>query len=167
VEIIVSDSKKLSASFVFSHPIHFLSFGFGSGLAPKAPGTFGTLAAIPIFLLLTPLSLPIYLAVCILLSIIGIYWCGYSAKALNTHDHPGIVWDEICGYLIAMTAFVPSWQNIIIGFCLFRLFDILKPWPIKWADKKVAGGFGIMLDDIIAGILAWCCLYAINYLDWL
>jgi len=160
----VNIQKKIPVKFVFSHPVHFLSFGFGSGLAPKAPGTFGTLAAIPVFFLLSGLNLTTYITVCLLVTLLGIYLCSYSAKALKVHDHPAIVWDEICGYLITMIAFVPSWQNVLIGFCLFRFFDILKPWPIKWIDSKVSGGLGIMLDDVVAGIFAWGCLYGINVL---
>lgn len=159
----MNNQHKISAKLVFSHPIHLLSFGFGSGLAPKAPGTFGTLVAIPLFILLAELSLPVYLSLCVVATLLGIYLSGYSAKALKVHDHPGIVWDEICGYLITMIAFVPSWQNILIGFCLFRLFDIFKPWPIKLIDSKVSGGLGIMLDDVIAGLFAWLCLYGINH----
>lgn len=159
-------SQPVSAKNVFTHPVHFLAFGFGSGLAPKAPGTFGTLLAVPIFLLASQLSLAFYILFCLLVSLVGIYLCGHSAKLLNTHDHPGIVWDEFAGFFITMIGFAASWPNIVIGFILFRLFDILKPWPIKWIDQKVSGGFGIMLDDILAGIFAWCCLYGINLL-WL
>jgi phosphatidylglycerophosphatase A len=154
--------KKIPIKIILTDPIHFLAFGFGSGLAPKAPGTFGTLMAVPLFLLLADLTLPVYLTVCVFVSLIGIYICGQSAKLLKTHDHPGIVWDEFAGFFITMIGFAATWQNIIIGFVLFRIFDILKPWPIKWIDKKVEGGFGIMLDDILAGVFAWCCLYGAN-----
>ncbi|TQV85292.1 phosphatidylglycerophosphatase A family protein [Aliikangiella coralliicola] len=159
-------SKPVPAKFVFSHPVHFLSFGFGSGLAPKAPGTFGTLAAIPLYLLVAELSLAYYLLTCALVSLVGIYFCHHTANRLKVHDHPGIVWDEIAGFLITMIGFAATWQNLLIGFVLFRIFDILKPWPIKWIDKHVSGGFGIMLDDLIAGGFAWCCLYGVNHL-WL
>jgi phosphatidylglycerophosphatase A len=152
----------IPAKMIFTHPVHFLAFGFGSGLAPKAPGTFGTLAAVPIFLLLSQTGLLAYLIVCVIVSLSGIYICGKSASLLKTHDHPGIVWDEIAGFLITMVGFSVNWQNLLIGFILFRLFDIFKPWPIKWADSNVNGGLGIMLDDLMAGILAWCCLYGVN-----
>lgn len=158
--------NNVAAKTVFTSPLHFLAFGFGSGLAPKAPGTFGTLAVVPIYYLLAQTSLEVYLAVTIFICVIGIYLCGESARKLKTHDHPGIVWDEFAGYLITMTAISLTWQNVLIGFILFRIFDIVKPWPIKWADRKVSGGLGIMLDDIIAGLFAWGCLLGINYL-WL
>lgn len=160
--------KKIPARLIFSDPVHFFAFGFGSGLAPKAPGTFGTLAAVPIFLLLSSLNLTLfeYIGISIFVCLSGIFLCDASAKKLNIHDHPGIVWDEFAGFLITMTGFTVSWQNLLLGFIFFRVFDILKPWPIKWIDKKVAGGFGIMLDDIIAGIFAWICLYGVNQL-WL
>lgn len=139
---------------VFKNPIHFLAFGFGSGLLPKAPGTWGTLVAIPIWYALSFLSLPWYVVATLLLSILGIGICHYSAKKLGVHDHPGIVWDEFCGYLVTMIAAPTGWIWPIIGFILFRIFDIIKPWPIKWLDKKVHGGFGIMIDDLLAGFFA-------------
>jgi len=136
------------------NPIHFLAFGFGSGLAPKAPGTFGTLAAIPIYLLIAQQTLWVYLLITLIVSIAGIYICDKTSRDMGVHDHGGIVWDEIAGYLITMIAVPFSWTAVITGFVLFRLFDILKPWPISWLDKKVGGGLGIMLDDIVAGLFA-------------
>lgn len=135
-------------------PSCFLAIGFGSGLAPKAPGTFGTLVAVPIFLLLSPLPLWAYLAVTTLIFLIGIPICGRCSARLGVHDHSGIVWDEIAGFLITMAAVPaePAW--IAAGFLLFRLFDILKPWPIRWLDRRVSGGFGIMVDDLLAGLFA-------------
>lgn len=146
-------SKPVPAS-VWRHPIGFLAVGFGSGLAPKAPGTFGTLAAVPIYLLVSQLSLWPYLAITLLVSLVGIGICEVAARMLGVHDHPAIVWDEIAGYLVTMIAAPTGWEWIIIGFVLFRLFDIVKPWPIRWLDAKVAGGFGIMIDDVLAGIFA-------------
>ena len=144
-----------------SNPWHLLAFGFGSGLAPKAPGTFGTLAAIPLYLLLQYLSLPLYLAVVLVACIIGITICGKTSSDLGVHDHPGIVWDEFCGYWITMIAAPTGWQWIVVGFVLFRIFDIWKPWPISVADKKLHGGLGIMLDDVIAGVFALAILQGI------
>ncbi|HEY0635606.1 MAG TPA: phosphatidylglycerophosphatase A [Gammaproteobacteria bacterium] len=135
-------------------PVHFLALGFGSGLAPFAPGTLGTLAAVPLYLLLQPLSLPIYVAVTALLFIVGVFICDLSARKLGVHDHPGIVWDEVVGYLVTMTAAPAGWHWLVVGFVLFRLFDILKPWPIRFIDQRVEGGFGIMLDDLLAGVMA-------------
>jgi len=131
-----------------------LAFGFGSGLSPKAPGTIGTIAAIPLWWLLAQLPLASYLIVVLVSAIIGIYICGAAAKTLGVHDHGGIVWDEFVGFWIAMAALPVTWTSLILGFVLFRFFDIVKPWPISWLDKKVSGGFGIMIDDVIAGLAA-------------
>ncbi len=148
---------------VLSNPIHFLAFGFGSGLAPIAPGTFGTLAAIPLYLLIQPLSLPIYLVVTAIVCIIGIWICGKSSEMLGVHDHSGIVWDEFAGYFVTMIAAPAGWLWIILGFGLFRLFDIWKPWPISVLDKKVHGGLGIMVDDILAGVFSMVIIQLIFY----
>jgi len=131
-----------------------LAFGFGSGLSPKAPGTMGTLAAIPLWWLLAQLPLSTYLVVVLIAAVAGIVICGRAADRLGVHDHGGIVWDEFVGFWIAMAALPVTWQSLILGFVLFRLFDILKPWPISWLDRRVSGGFGIMIDDVIAGIAA-------------
>jgi len=139
---------------ILTNPIHLLAFGFGSGLAPKAPGTFGTLAAIPIYLLFEPLSLTSYLVVLVLLSLLSFYIAGKSAQMLGVHDHGGIVIDEICGYLVTMALAPAGWQWVVLGFILFRIFDILKPWPINYLDKNISGGLGIVLDDLMAGIYA-------------
>ncbi|PHS73808.1 MAG: phosphatidylglycerophosphatase A [Cycloclasticus sp.] len=144
------------------NPIHMLAFGFGSGLAKKAPGTMGTLAAMPIYYCLSMYFISNYLQVLLVVVISGIWICGKAADDIGVHDHGGIVWDEIAGYLLTMYWVPFSGLNMLFGFVLFRLFDILKPWPINWADKQVSGGFGIMLDDLIAGIMAAACLYGFN-----
>lgn len=141
-----------------TNPVHLLAFGFGSGLAPKAPGTMGTIAAVPFYLLLQHLPSTYYLLMLLVTAIVGIYLCGKAAEDLKVHDHPGIVWDEFVGYWLTMFMAPAGWMWIIIGFVLFRLFDILKPWPISWLDKKVGGGFGIMVDDVLAGLFALLCL---------
>ncbi len=142
-------------------PIQFLAVGFGSGLAPKAPGTFGTLAAIPLFIMLSSLPVTAYIAVVIVLSVLGVYICDKAAKAAGVHDHPAIVWDEFIGYFITMILAPVTWQAIVVGFVLFRIFDIFKPWPISYLDKYVHGGLGIMIDDILAGIFALICMQLI------
>ena len=142
------------ASLLFKHPAHFLSLGFGSGLSPIIPGTAGTLAAIPIYLLMEPLSLVWYLFAVAVMSIVGFWICGFTTRALGVPDHGSIVWDEIVGYLITMAALPPGWLWMVLGFFLFRVLDILKPWPISWVDRNMKGGIGIMLDDILAGVLA-------------
>jgi len=135
-------------------PTLMLAFGFGSGLSQKAPGTMGTLAAIPLWWLLAQLPLSTYLVVVLVAAVAGILICGRAADRLGVHDHGGIVWDEFVGFWIAMAALPVTWQSLILGFVLFRLFDILKPWPISWLDRRVSGGFGIMIDDVIAGLAA-------------
>ena len=140
------------------HPVHLLAFGFGAGLSPLAPGTAGTLVAVPVYLGLSLLPSWGYLLATALVIAAGVVICGWSARRLGVHDHPGIVWDEIAGYLVTM-AWAPAgplW--VLAGFILFRLFDILKPWPIGWLDRRVGGGTGIMLDDVAAGVAAMACL---------
>ena len=144
-------------------PTLLLAFGFGSGLSPKAPGTMGTLAAIPLWWLLAQLPLTSYLIVVLIAAVVGITICGRAADQMGVHDHGGIVWDEFVGFWIAMVALPITWQSVILGFVLFRLFDILKPWPISWLDKKVSGGFGIMIDDVIAGLAAAAVIYFLGY----
>ena len=148
----MSTNKK--TAFNLASPIQFLALGFGSGLAPKAPGTFGTLAAIPLYLLLMNLTTLYYAVATVLICIAGVYICGKAAEEVGVHDHPAIVWDEIAGFLITMFMVPFSVQSLVVGFLLFRFFDILKPWPISIADKKLKGGFGIMFDDILAGLFA-------------
>jgi len=139
----------------------FLAFGFGSGLVKKMPGTMGTVAAIPVYLAFIQFNIWVYSVLTLLVCIAGIKICDDAAKRLGEHDFGGIVWDEVAGYLVTMW-FVPfSWYSVMVGFILFRIFDILKPWPIKWVDQKVDGGFGIMLDDVLAGIFAAVLLYFI------
>lgn len=140
-------------------PVNFLALGFGSGLVPVAPGTAGTLAAIPVYLLLQPLAPGVYLPLVVALFLAGIPICGFTARRLQVHDHPGIVWDEVVGYLVTM-AFAPAgWLWVVAGFVLFRIFDVAKPWPIQWFDRRVSGGLGIMLDDLVAGMFAAAVLW--------
>jgi len=146
-------AEKLSAGLL-RHPLVFMALGFGSGLVPKGPGTAGTVVAVPVYLLLQPLSVTVYLALVAALFIVGIPICAHAARRMGVHDHPGIVWDEIVGYLVTMTFAPQGWLWIAAGFVLFRLFDIAKPWPIRLLDRKVGGGFGIMVDDLLAGIFA-------------
>jgi phosphatidylglycerophosphatase A len=146
--------NRLSPKQILTDPILFLAFGFGSGLAKKAPGTCGTLAAIPLYLLLAQTGNLTYSLITLVVTIAGIWICGLAADKLGEHDFGGIVWDEIAGYLITLW-FIPfTWLNVVLGFVLFRFFDILKPWPIKIADRKVKGGFGIMFDDVLAAVFA-------------
>ena len=146
---------------VLRNPIHFFSFGFGVGLSPVAPGTMGTLIAIPIYFCLAAFTSAIYLLVVVILFFLGCWCAAQTAEALNTHDHPGIVIDEIVGFLITML-FVPiTWYWVILGFIFFRLFDIWKPWPISAADQSVKGGLGIMLDDVLAALYGLLSLHIV------
>lgn len=144
--------------FRLGNPVHCLALGFGTGLAPRAPGTVGTLVGIPLYLLLQPLAAGYYLAVVAVGFLVGIYVCRRTAGDVGVHDHPAIVWDEVIGYLVTMALVPASWLAVVAGFLLFRLFDVLKPPPIRAVDRRIHGGFGIMFDDVLAGLYAWLCL---------
>lgn len=135
------------------HPAVFLATGFGSGLSPKAPGTVGTLVSLLLFLFLQDTTWPL-LFVCVVGFAIGIWLCEVTTEKLGVHDHGGIVWDEFIGLWITMLWVPLTAVNLLLAFILFRIFDILKPWPIAYLDKRVGGGFGIMIDDVLAGIFA-------------
>ncbi|MDO6763039.1 phosphatidylglycerophosphatase A [Agarivorans sp. 1_MG-2023] len=154
---------KALARLNLRNPLHLCAVGFGSGLAPKAPGTFGTVAAIPVYLLLAPLSSWLYITLVVLSFIFGVWCCQKASDAMGVHDHGGIVWDEFVGYWITMFMVPLSPLNVLLGFVLFRFFDVLKPWPIKVLDKKVHGGFGIMIDDVLAGVFAAICLQVVLF----
>jgi phosphatidylglycerophosphatase A len=142
---------------------HWLAFGLGSGLAPVAPGTWGTLAALPLYLLMAPLPVWAYVAAVAVLFALGIWVCGETARDLGLDDPSAIVWDEWVG-LLATLALVPEgWGWLLAGFALFRLIDILKPWPIRLLDRSVHGGLGIMLDDLVAGLTAWLVLQGLAF----
>ncbi len=133
------------------NPIHLLAAGFGSGLAPRAPGTAGTFAALLPWWGLHALPMTWYVIIVALGALLGIYCCGKTARDMRVHDHGAIVWDEFIGLWIALAWLPTSFAWVVAGFVLFRVFDIWKPWPIRWCDKHVHGGLGIMLDDIVAG----------------
>lgn len=153
------------AALKLSNPLHLLALGFGSGLSPIMPGTMGTLAAIPFYLLMTALPLWLYVTLLIIGFVAGIKICNAATSAIGRHDHGAIVWDEFIGFGITMLAAPAGWTWIAIGFVLFRFFDMVKPWPISWFDRRVHGGFGIMLDDVIAGLFALVCLQGLALLQ--
>jgi phosphatidylglycerophosphatase A len=159
-------TDKITPSALIKDPGHALSFGFGSGLSPYAPGTMGTLAAIPFYLLAAQFGTLSVLIACLCICVLGIYLCARTTSALGVHDHPAIVWDEIAGYFVTMLFAPVSIATVIIGFVLFRMFDILKPWPISVIDSRLKGGLGVMLDDILAGIFALIVLQLILHLGW-
>ncbi|PSU32059.1 phosphatidylglycerophosphatase A [Photobacterium lutimaris] len=150
------------------NPWHFLATGFGSGLSPVIPGTMGTVAAIPLYLLMVQLPFTAYLVITVAAAIIGITICQKTSDDMGVHDHGSIVWDEFVGFWITMAiAPVVSWQWVLAGFVLFRFFDMVKPWPISWLDKHVHGGLGIMVDDILAGFMAMIALWGLgHWLGW-
>lgn len=145
----------MTAGFDPRRPHHWLAFGLGSGLSPWAPGTVGTLAAIPLYLVLAPLPLGWYLGLLASISAIGVWACERTARDLGQEDPSAIVWDEWAGYLLAMTAAPSGWPWVLAGFAAFRLFDIWKPWPIGPAERLRPAGLGIMADDLAAGAMAW------------
>jgi phosphatidylglycerophosphatase A len=142
-------------------PEGLIALGFGAGLAPRAPGTFGTAVAVPLYLVMAPWPLWVYLAGLVLITGVGIWVCDRVAGDLGVHDHPAIVWDEIAGFLVTMTASPAGLIWVALGFVLFRLFDIAKPGPIGFLDRRLRGGLGIMVDDLAAGAAAWLVLQAI------
>ncbi|MDH3399359.1 MAG: phosphatidylglycerophosphatase A [Chromatiales bacterium] len=154
-------NKAVSPKTVFTDGVHFLAFGFGSGLAPWAPGTAGTLVAVFLEWPMRAQSLEIRLLVAAAMFVVGVWICGESARRLDAHDHPGIVWDEFAGYFLTMLLAPQGWIWSLVGFALFRFFDILKPWPIREVDHRLGGGIGIMVDDTLAGVFAGAILWAI------
>lgn len=149
-------------------PVLLLAFGFGSGLAPKAPGTAGTLAAVPLWLMIALIPQVAQFLLVAVVIVVGIPICGIAARSLGVHDHGGIVWDEFAGLFLTLLLLPagpgPEWVWLLIGFVLFRAFDILKPWPIRWLDRHVPGGTGIMLDDLLAALFAVGAGYGLSAL---
>ena len=156
------DIPRPPARLILTTPEHLLAFWFGAGLAPVAPGTFGTLVGVPLFFAMAWLPWPVYAAITAVLFVAGCWICGASSRLLQVHDYPGFVFDEIVGFLITCLPMLPGlggpeWHpalGMLAAFALFRLFDVLKPWPIRLLDRHVHGGLGIMLDDAVAGAVA-------------
>ncbi|MHB1948973.1 MAG: phosphatidylglycerophosphatase A family protein [Gammaproteobacteria bacterium] len=149
---------------IWQKPSHFIAFGFGSGAIPIAPGTFGTLLAIPFYLALRNLPNGIYLAVVILIMLGSMWLCSKVSRELDVHDHQGMNIDEFVGYLVTMYAAPHGIKWIFIGFILFRLFDILKPQPIRYIDAKFTGGIGVVLDDVVAGIFSFLVIRVLHWM---
>lgn len=146
--------SKIDLRHLLANPVHFLAFGFGFGLSPLAPGTLGTLPALPLYWWIQDWPLMEYLLLVLALFLVGVWVCQVTARDLEIKDPSGVVWDEFVGFLVTMTAAPSGWGWILGGFILFRLFDIWKPWPIRVLDRRLSGGLGIMLDDVVAGIFA-------------
>jgi phosphatidylglycerophosphatase A len=149
-------SRRPDARFLVAHPAHFIALGFGSGLAPRAPGTFGTLAAWALYALLGLVLPPLAIAfLAIPLFFLGVWACGVTGRDLGAQDHGSMVWDEIVAFLpLAALASASVWLQLV-AFLLFRLFDIWKPYPIRLLDRNVKGGFGVMVDDLVAAAYAY------------
>ena len=156
----MTDRKKLTADQrrrLLASPAGWIACGLGSGLAPVAQGTFGSLAAILPWLALRHLAVPLYLLVLVLAFALGTWACSFAGRALGVDDHRSLVWDEFVGQWLALLPLLvmPSpWWMVALGFALFRLFDVWKPWPIGWLDGHLKGGLGVMVDDVVAGVYA-------------
>jgi phosphatidylglycerophosphatase A len=150
--------------FLLRHPAHFLALGLGSGLAKKAPGTFGTVAAIPLFAALMLLPATAQYVVIALLFVAGIPICTRAGNALGVSDHGSIVWDEIVAFMLVLEFTPFAWQWWLLAFLLFRLFDIWKPFPIRQCDARLKGGFGVMFDDLLAAIYTIAGIKALLWL---
>lgn len=149
----------LPTGFLWRHPAHLFAFGFGAGAIRYAPGTWGTAAALPAALLLHHLP-PLGYALFLVMAFgFGVWSCGTAGKHLGVDDHPGMVWDEMVGYWIAIAALPPRWEWWLAAFILFRVFDIWKPWPIGELDRRLHGGFGVMVDDAAAGLVCGIILF--------
>lgn len=146
-------------------PRMLLAFGFGSGLSPVVPGTMGTLVALPGLWLLALLPWPGYVVALVIATLVGIHLCGYSSNKLRVHDHKGIVWDEFVGMWLTLFMVPLTATSVAVGFVVFRLFDMVKPWPISVIDRKVHGGIGIMLDDLLAGLAALAVMQTLIYFE--
>ncbi len=145
------------------NPWHCLALGFGSGLMPKAPGTFGSLAALPLCMGLVYLDWYYVLLVSIITFIVGIHASNVTEKAMGMHDNSSIVIDEFDGMFISIMFFPHQWYLACVAFVLFRFFDVLKPFPIGYLDKRVGGGLGVMLDDVLAGIFSCVSAHILFY----
>lgn len=156
--------SKATPRSIWTNPLHFIAFGFGSGAAPVAPGTFGTVAAIPIYLFIYHYPLWLYSLLLLIGIVLGCWIIDITERDIGEHDHKGIVWDEVVGYLLTMLAAPHGWRWVLLGFILFRLFDIWKPWPISWMDKHIKGGVGTVVDDLAAAVPAWIIMQLLAWM---
>ena len=141
------------AKTVFGDPVHLLAFGFGAGLSPKAPGTAGSVWGVALAVATASWGWQWELGLAVLMTLVGVWICGVSAKRLGVHDHGGIVWDEIVGAYLIFLPIPRTWPWLLAGFVVFRILDIVKPWPIRELDHRLHGGLGIMLDDVVAALI--------------
>jgi phosphatidylglycerophosphatase A len=154
----MSDKSTLTSEqrrLLLATPIGWVACGFGSGLAPVAQGTFGSLAALLPWLFLRTLPMQLYMFAVVVAFVLGVWVCGIAGRALGVDDHRAIVWDEFVGLWIALIPVLAGpWWMVVVGFALFRLFDVWKPWPIRLLDQRLKGGMGVMVDDVVAGVFA-------------
>ena len=150
--------NQIPQGFLLSSPVHFVSLGFGTGLSPRGPGTVGTLVGFPLLFLLSPLPLAVQIATLLVFFIGGCLLCEITGKALGVPDHGGIVWDEIVAFCAVLMTVPGDWAWWAAAFVAFRFFDILKPMPIGWFDRRYKNGFGVMFDDVLAAAYAIACL---------
>lgn len=154
-----------NVKFLFSHPAHFIALGFGSGLSPRAPGTIGTLFGWALYPIIKhPVSDGLFLILLVSLFVAGVMVCDRTGRSLGVPDHGAIVWDEMVAIwlVLLVTPTTLAWQ--LTAVVLFRFFDIVKPMPISWADRHLKGGFGVMLDDLIAAAFAMATLSGLLHL---
>ncbi len=154
-----AERPRRPAATLLRHPACAVALGFGAGLAPRAPGTCGALLGLPLAVALTQVTLPVAFAALALLTVLGVWCCDVAGRQLGVSDHPAIVWDEVVGMALTLLAVPLSWPHYALGFALFRAFDILKPWPVGALDRNIGGGLGVMLDDLVAALLAGATLH--------
>jgi len=148
---------------IWQHPLHFIAFGFGSGACPFAPGTLGTLFAVPFYLIACAFGDKVYAFLTLIFVLMSIYVCAKASQAVLVDDHQGMCLDEFAGFFVTMLFLPHTYIWIIAGFILFRLFDIWKPWPISYIDQHMHGGFGMIFDDVIAGVFACAILQMFKF----
>lgn len=149
---------------IWHNPVHIIACGFGIGLIPVAPGTFATCAAVLLYLFLIKLPLWCYILITLILILIGIPLCGITNRDFGTDDHPAAVWDEIATFPVVMIGIPFTWYYLLLGFILFRFFDIVKPSFIGWIDHHIHGGLGVMLDDLAAAICSLIILHLLTFI---
>ena len=157
----IFDRKNNVPRSMWTNPIEFVACGFGVGAIPWMTGTFGAMLGVVFYLFLSRFSVLTYSIITLVLFIFGVVICDITSRRFDTCDHPATVWDEVVGFLFVMIAIPKIWYFILMGFVLFRIFDIWKPWPINWLEKNIRGGLGVMIDDIIAALYAWVVLIII------
>ena len=158
-----SSLSRLQMQQLLRHPAGWIASGFGSGFAPFAPGTVGSAVALLPWLWLRTLPLPMYVAIVVLAFALGVWASAWVVRRSGVQDPQLVVWDEFVGLWITLIAAPAGWRWMLVGFALFRLFDIWKPWPVRTLDARVKGGLGVMLDDVAAGVYGLICMQALAY----